>query len=605
MDERAALNTRPSLYEQALRLDRADRNGPPPRTTSAIRSGDRGKRPRRTWQETRNAAREALEAVLAEPDPARAAEEVDRRLPELQVRVGHLTAATRDMTLPDESRARVLGRHLTRSGTTAYAVGAGIALLTRLGEAEDVPYLMALGLLPDFTDVAIGALDAIDARAASLLWLDRRARTEQLGPLVNALTSGDDAAVRAHLLDLPVRSRTVGSTTARRIAQSIRLPDLVRHEAADPGIIAQCARLLARMASRRHYEPEILNYPEAVDAYEAVVAKASRLAPSPSHHATLLSLALDLHSGPAVALDWSSRQREALLDACGTLLAAPGWAAALAALEPAEPLQSHRLHWLRRNARRPFASVPGPCRLRIEVVEPDPADPDVVETRFLVDGRPLVPWAFRRGPGHSPEYLLDNGSLRATANAREVQLAEAYCTEGCCGALHVTIRREGDEVVWGGWRGASGGVVVPEYRFDAALYDAEITRAENDHSWSWPARDTARLIAAGLRERPDLLTGWDAAKGWIGTDFNAPHITVLSFILWPGLAAGRKDRDGPWLQFVWRLPDDGTPPAERAAAALRRLAADDPKTYADVIGGSREYAEELGYSWPEGGRRRG
>ncbi|MFD7615894.1 hypothetical protein [Streptomyces sp. NPDC059802] len=42
-----------------------------------------------------------------------------------------------------------------------------------------------------------------------------------------------------------------------------------------------------------------------------------------------------------------------------------------------------------------------------------------------------MPEAFGRGAVHPPEYLLDSGRPRATDEPREVQLAEAYCTEGC------------------------------------------------------------------------------------------------------------------------------------------------------------------------------
>jgi hypothetical protein len=232
----------------------------------------------------------------------------------------------------------------------------------------------------------------------------------------------------------------------------------------------------------------------------------------------------------------------------------------------------------------------------------DPADPDTVEVRLLIDGRPLVPEAFGKGAANSPEYLLDSGRLRAAAEPREVQLAEAYCTEGCCGALYVTIRREGDQVVWSDWRRPptrQPQAELPEYRFDAADYDTEIERAENDRSWAWPARNTARSIAAGLRDQPDLLTRWDGQVGWIGTDFHDQDTTVVSFTYWPGLAAGQRDKDGPWLQFIWSLPDDGTPPENQAAAALRQLAEQDPKTYAQVRGGSRSHAEALGFPWPE------
>ncbi|MET9656865.1 hypothetical protein [Streptomyces sp. NPDC006510] len=212
----------------------------------------------------------------------------------------------------------------------------------------------------------------------------------------------------------------------------------------------------------------------------------------------------------------------------------------------------------------------------------DPVDPDIVETRMLIDGRLLVPEAFGRGPTHAPEYLLDSGRLRATDEPREVQLAEAYCSEGCCGALHVTIRRDGDHVVWSDWRRPSPppsllpARELPEYRFEAAAYDAEIARAENDHSWTWPARRTARLIAAGLRDRPDLLTRWDVEPGWVGTDFRDRDLTAVSLAYRTGPAAGQSGEDA-WQYVMWYIPEDGTAPEDRAAAALHRLATGGPE----------------------------
>lgn len=96
---------------------------------------------------------------------------------------------------------------------------------------------------------------------------------------------------------------------------------------------------------------------------------------------------------------------------------------------------------------------------------------------------------FGRGPAHSPEYLLDDGRLWAETEPREVQLAEAYCTEECCGALYVTIRRDADQVVWESWRRPQttpgSRDPAPElrtHRFDASAYDAEIARAETNRS---------------------------------------------------------------------------------------------------------------------------
>jgi hypothetical protein len=606
-EERSALTPQPSLYEYALRLHRAEPDGrlpkggyplpdPPQRRDSLGRT------------EAQAAVVEALAPLLTDPDTVRAADEVHLRLHELGVRDRHIHAAVAELPLEDEATARALGRRLARMGTSTPAVSVGLGLLARLGEPEDVPYLKILGLLRGFTRPAIQALTALDAPTAALVWLGNHVEGRALRHLVDALAARDDQTARTWLLEVPLEPRAVGSSTARRIAEAVRLADILREDPVDTRVLAQAGRLLSRMTSLRDYQAEILDYPQAVTAYDALVARASQLPPTLDHYATLLSLALDLHSGSSFLLDWRPGQREALLDTLESVLSTPAWSAVPAG-EPTDPAERRRAHWIRRAARQPFSARARSTRLRVEVAVRDPADPDIVETRLLIDGRPLVPEAFGRGPANSPEYLLDSGRLRAAAEPREVQLAEAYCTEGCCGALYVTICREGEHVVWRDWRrpatppSRQPPPELPEYRFNVADYDAEIARAENDHSWAWPARSTARLIAAGLRDRPDLLTRWDGQRGWVGTDFTDPDATVLSFTYWPGLAAGQRDKDGPWLQFIWTLPEDDTPPEDRAAAALRRLATADPKTYAEVRGGSREYAEALGFPWPERGCR--
>jgi hypothetical protein len=316
----------------------------------------------------------------------------------------------------------------------------------------------------------------------------------------------------------------------------------------------------------------------------------------------LLSLALDLSSGTGVLLDWPPGRRAALLELLGRLLAEPRWAVAGATGSEAD--KRRRADWIRRTGRRPFKRPATPDKFRIEVVAGDPADREPVETRVLIDGRPVVPAVFGRGPVHSPEYLLDDGRLRAGEEPREVRLAEASCTEGCCGALYVTIRRDADQVVWENWRQTMPGPCepapeLPTYRFDASAYDTEIARAETDCSWPWRTRTIARLIKTGLIEKPDLLSQWDASRGWISSGFDDPDTAVVTFWYVPGLASGRPERADSPLQFRWVIPDDGTPPEAQAAVALRRLAEEDPKSYARVCGGSRERAEELGFPWPD------
>ncbi|MFI1449496.1 hypothetical protein [Streptomyces virginiae] len=255
-----------------------------------------------------------------------------------------------------------------------------------------------------------------------------------------------------------------------------------------------------------------------------------------------------------------------------------------------------RADWFRRNRHLPFARTEqagDPPRWELVVVH-GAEDDDGIETRILIDGIPLVPALFGKGRGHPPEYLIDSGRLRATAEPREVQLCEAYCTEGCCGALYVTIRRDGDEVVWDGWRGAIG-PPPPAYRFDAAAYDAELARAEQDHSWCRPARSTARLIAAGLRDRPELTARWDMTAGWIGTDRSDTDTTVVRLRYTP---SAPPPGTGGSLYFEWRLPDEDVPPRARADAALRRLETQDPNTFASFGGGNAQPAEALGHRPP-------
>ncbi len=590
----------PSLYAYALRLHESQPEGRLPHGGYPLPNQPPQKPGRLGWREAHARVRETLTPLLSDPDTVHAADEVHRKLHELAVRDRHIQGAMTDLPLEDPAAARALGRHLTRTGTSALAVNVGIALLGRLGEPEDVPYLKILGMLRGFTRPAVSALNALDCPTAALVWLANHTEHRALRHLIDAIASRNDEEARKWLMQAPLEYGAIGPSIARRITEAVQLADILGEEQVDIQVVAQAGRLLCRMTGLRDYQPEILNYQQAVTLYNALVARAPQLPPTVDHYAILLSLALDLHSGPSVLLDWQPGQREALLEALAATLSTPSWTT-VPEVEPEDPAERRRVHWIRRAARQPF-NHPTASRLRAEATVRDPADPDAVEVRLLIDGRPLVPEAFGKGPANSPEYLLDSGRLRATVEPREVQLAEAYCTEGCCGALYVTICREDDQVVWRDWRRPPTRhprAELTEYRFDAAEYDAEIERAENDRSWAWPARNTARLIAVGLRDQPDLLTRWDSRVGWIGTDFHETDTATVSFMYWPGLAVGQQDKKGPWLQFIWSIPDDGTPPELQAAAALRQIAEQDPKTYAEVRGGSRSHAETLGFPWPE------
>jgi hypothetical protein len=599
-EERDALTPPTALYDHALHLLRGSPDGVPPRRGYSLPQKTATGEDLLSQDQAKSAIREAFSPLPDEPAT------LHRRFERLgiQDRHRHLIRSTvAGLPLPAEQTdvARTLGRRLIQTGTTAPTVTAGLALLGRLGKPEDVPYLSVLGLFRSLTGPAVNALDVLDRRSAAVVWLAVYARRDELQPFVRALWTGNRQAVYLELVALPASSRFISSAVARRIAEASQLPDLLDHHPSDTDLLARAGRLLVRMGCSRDDPTDLLAYRDALRVYDSVVSRVGLLPPTLDNAAMMLSLALDLSSGTGVLLDWTSGRRAALLESLGRLLAEPRWAVAAATGSEAD--QRLRADWIRRTRRQPFKHPTTPAKFRIEVVAGDPADREPVEARVLIDGRPVVPQVFGRGPAHSPEYLLDEGRLRAEMEPREVQLAEAYCTEGCCGALYVTIRRDAGQVVWENWRQTMPGSrepapELPAYRFDTSAYDTEIARAETDCSWSWRARTIARLIKAGLIEEPDLLSRWDASPGWISSGFDDPDTAVVTFWYVPGLASGSPEQADSPLQFRWVIPDDGTPPEEQAAAALRRLAEEDPKSYARVCGGSRERAEELGFPWP-------
>ncbi|MFF9193777.1 hypothetical protein ACF09L_01095 [Streptomyces sp. NPDC014779] len=607
-DERTALTDRPSLYAYALSLIGT---GPGDGPAAGAVSGGQGfplpaeppppDGPRLRGKKGFAAVRAALGPLLTGPAPgadaeahaAEAAAEIQRRLAELPMPAGPVAGAVLSLPLDEPAAARAVARRLVRTGTLSTPVCVGLALLRRLGEPEDIPVLRALTHLDGLLGLALKALEPLDPRTAALRWLDLRVReTAPLRPFVDALLSGGTRDPRTPLARLPVDTRTVGPSAARRIAEAVDLPGLLRRGPADPRLLARAARLLVRMASPRDYAAEVRAYRGAVELVEGVVRSAGTLPPGVDHAAALLSLAVDLHSGPTRLLPWRDGQVEQLLDALGALLRSPAWEGAFAGPGPgASPAVRRRAEWLRYTRDRVFPAAPPGGRLRVDVLSRDPDDDEPVETRVLVDGEPLVPAVFGRGAGNPPEYLLGEGRLRATEEPREVQLAEAWCSEGCCGALYVTVVREGDAVVWRDWRlpgrlpGGEPAPALPAYRFDAVAYDAEVARASADTGWSWPARTLARLVKQGLTARPELLGRWDCRLSHAVAPARAADRAEVWFVYRPGTFEGTDKQDGPWIQFRWELRDDGTPPAEQAAAALRRLVTEDPRGFAACAGG--------------------
>lgn len=579
-DERKALEPRPTLLAHLKRLHQLAPDGPLPTSAYSLpRSAEQPDKPRGDSTE------DVLAAHFEDPE-----------------------AAVR----PDRARASAL--LLLHNGTDMPTVQVGLRLLTDRAEPEDAEAVRLLGLHPSFTRPATALLSRLDDATPQLIWLAERAPARHRGRLIEALCERHDAAARDWLLRCLIADRRpVRPALARTIASRLDLPGVLADPRADADAVEQVGRVLALMTLSADYRSQIAAYPQAREAITAFAARASELRPSMAGYAMLLSLALDLESGQSGVLPWPPGEREEVSARLAAVLREPGWQRALVAARSSEERSDRwRADWARRTWRtlawttadRHEAPEPGPglSHFALQVVERDPGAESQVETRVLVDGFPVVAAAFDRGGPYAPEALLDSGRLRATAEPHEVTLAEAWCTEGCCGALHVTIVREGDIVVWRQWRrppeprDSPAKPELPEYRFDAAQYDAALRQAERQRTWEWPTLRVARLLRERLTQEPELMGRWQCAPYWIAPRHDDRERLDISFGYPRGPAV---PVDEPKLQFVWSAP---VPPHARALevveALAARLTAASPTSWAELVGGSQAAAEAHGFPWP-------
>ncbi|WP_244178896.1 hypothetical protein [Streptomyces rubellomurinus] len=231
--------------------------------------------------------------------------------------------------------------------------------------------------------------------------------------------------------------------------------------------------------------------------------------------------------------------------------------------------------------------------LELRIICP-PAAEVGLEVRPIIGGRDV--FAGSRYRSVRPRHLLGSaGPLRATATPREVRIATTGCAEECCGAVHVTIRREAEHVLWTGWRNPmDDDFGLPACRFSAAQYDAEVARAEADRRWQWPGTMVADLLEAKLTGDGSGLAAWDCELEAIWDGWNEPdRIDVV--LRHP---RGCDEREDHWLQFGIRLPITADDPVGQAERLEARLTSEDPRATAQVWGGSPAAAEKLGYRWP-------
>ncbi|WP_406285700.1 hypothetical protein [Streptomyces sp. NBC_00209] len=513
--------------------------------------------------------------MLVAPDPVEAAEEVHRRLDALDPPVRHRTLRllVAGMPVENEERARALARVLVRTGTGYLAVCTGLALLTELGESQDVPYLRTLGRLRTLAYPVIHALDVLDRPAGALLELRNHREPVTFGPLLAALDAGDRTAVRGRLAAL---EGDLAPDVARRVAEAFRLADLLT---AVPGLpiregaalVARTGRLLFLMTTLRDYRPEILSYLDAPRAYAAFARGAGLLPATLDHHALLLSAVQELSTGPTVLHAWGPGRREAALSQLMAVLRRPEWWVVPDG-EGDESGVRWRVAWVRRTRAQVLGAPQAPgARLRIAIHERDP------------EIRPP-----------SRRVFLSTGvrSSRTTSAGGPPTPRRSCCSPAPCGprtnrARCGLPRRTARRAVAGRCMSPCGGTGIRssgpagEAPF-RRVADVNCPNSASTHPRTTPRSPVrratragcgraARLVAAGLRGRPDLLARWSVRFDWAGTAFRDPDETLVSLL--------HDVEDGHVRQILWHIPEDGTPPEDRAAAALRRLSEEDPRAY--------------------------
>ncbi|MEU0529646.1 hypothetical protein [Amycolatopsis tolypomycina] len=230
-------------------------------------------------------------------------------------------------------------------------------------------------------------------------------------------------------------------------------------------------------------------------------------------------------------------------------------------------------------------------RLRTSVVLPADSAWDRVELKLWVDDRDVVGSVFAEGPGKDPDQLLGPDSpLLPGAEPREVMLAEAVCSWGCCGAVFVRVRREGDEVVWDEWRNPDDpGLSLPAVRFAPAQYEAELARADGMRFWEWPGRTVARLVRTRLAAEPEVLGQWNCGVHGATSLPDTRDQVELLFTSPPwDVVDDHFERTGEFAEFTqFRLRSPATwEPAEiQAERIIAELRDSDPRPRAEVCGG--------------------
>lgn len=584
VDERSALDPPVSLLEHAQRLHQLSPDGPLPRAGWPY-PGGADDRPKVPYPERQIATAAVIQTFLG--NPALSAQDLHDQCAQLAVRQSDVIRIIDKISPTPSTRLLEAARWLIRNGTDRRAVLIGLGLLSGNAGHDDISPIKTIGLLGFADQLAAKTLAEVPGTEHDLIWLANRSRAHVRTYVVRELAGNPDPGIRDWVCSTP--RELLSSELARHIAEQHRLPELLSQEIVDDARWDQTGNLLLAMSSSYDGETEISRYQSARDVYRRWIAGAPSRKPSLERAALLTMAAEDLLTGPAALL--VGEDRADLIAGATDVLASLAWTAMLdRCAESADAVEARRAVWVKDGIRRGH-SLGKRFAIRVFVPDPKRVGFPQVETRILIDGMPIIAAAFNKGPAEQPEHLVHGGQLRATNVPRQVRLAEASCTEGCCGALYVTIVREGPVVVWKDWRSSMRGDPPPEIRFDAADYDREVSRAQHDYGWEWPARTLARFVTGRLRADPATLGRWDCKLNWCTAwlkDLNTARLVFVHPASWDSPS-------DPFIQFGLVIDiQQGETPESAAARIIEFLQNTDPKTTAEMIGGSKQSAGKLG-----------
>lgn len=595
--ERSALEHPDSLFDHITALHLRSPDTPLPDSgdpfLDALEQQVR-ERGSRTGQQSRDAVTEILTTFFAEQDGSLG--RLHDALADPDIGISALRFTRQSIPLPTvgapaPDRAREVGAWLVRHGRDPRPVLVGLRLLASCAAPADIPLLRTMALLPWCAERAISILGTVPGAAFDLVWLSERTRRRERIYVMNALVKQADPAARQWLLrNAFITEGPGGSVQAREIARVTRLPDALVEDGRDDRLRDQALAIMVQLISHRDYRTEIENYPDARRVLALLADEMPAMEPSLKRMGSFAALVQDMCTGAAAGLEWPEGERESLLERMRAGLSSEPWESFLCgavewALERNHEHTLWRARWIR--AQLTVPTIPRDSvelrerqsRFEIRIVSPALPGGDVygnAEVRILIDGHPVIATAFPKGCPESPEDLLE-GQLRATEEPRRARLAVAYCTEGCCGALYVTIVREGDEVVWREWGTGGEGDPLPEMRFDAAEYDRELDRAERDTYWEWPARTLSRALLRGLRADPGILERWNCSVSWISAWVqDLDHARVYLF----------STTEPQPHQFGFSVRADPADPEAQAHALLESFRTTDPREVSRSHGGT-------------------